>query len=57
MSDFMDEYEMTLNGNKFKITKAQVIKAFEQTTKTDWINLPGPVPYHVIVFNGGRKNL
>lgn len=53
----MDEYEMTLNGNKFKITKSQIIEAFEQTTKTDWINLPGPELYHVIVFNGEEKHL
>lgn len=51
----MDGYEMTLNGNKFKITKSRIIEAFEQTTKTDWINLPGPEPYHVIVFNGEEK--
>ena len=51
----MDGYEMTLNGNKFKITKSRIIEAFEQTTKTDWTNLPGPEPYHVIVFNGEEK--
>ena len=51
----MDEYEITLNGNKFKITKAQVVKAFEQTTNVDWINLPGPEPYHVIILNGEEK--
>ncbi len=51
----MNEYISTVNNKKYKISKKDVIKAFEKTKQKDWINWPGPKPYHLIVINQQEK--
>jgi ribosomal protein L37AE/L43A len=51
----MEEYEMTHNGRKYVITRAQVTQAFNETHVEDWKDLPGPELYHLIVIQGQEK--
>jgi hypothetical protein len=44
----MEEYEITVNGKPYVITRAQVIQAFNETRPEDWKDLPGIEPYHLL---------
>jgi len=51
----MDEVDLTVNGKNYKVTRSRVKEAFDKTSESDWKNLPGREPDHMISMNNQLK--